>query len=154
MALPQQAMLYADRQLLPVLVRVDFIASVLQILLEAEEEYARCANVLLESTYASLLNRNLHHALQTKAVAKTAGLLKPPSPVEPAQDVKNGKEGDDGRVPTLPSAPRPSLGSASTPPPPKSPVAAADAFSFGGEDSDSDGGDGGAASTDNPFDSW
>ena len=38
----------ADRQLLPVLVRVDFIASVLQISrLKREEEYARCANVLL-----------------------------------------------------------------------------------------------------------
>ena len=57
-------------------------------------------------------------ALRTKAVAlKQAGLLKLPSPkVESAQDVKNGKEGDDGCVPTLPSAPRPSLGSASTPP--------------------------------------
>ena len=147
-----------DAPVLPVLVRVDFVASVLRISRMTRKKYApdlltfyfgENIQLVCQLDEPELCIR----ALRTKAVAlQQAGLLKLPPAQE--QPVKGGEEGSREMAPAIPSAPRPAIvpASALASPPPKSPVAAADAFSFGGGDSDSDEEGGGAS--ENPFDNW
>ena len=149
---------------LPVLVRVDFVASVLNISRMTRKKntpnvltfyFGDSVQLMCQLDEPELCIR----ALRTKAVAlQQAGLLQlPPADVRPATaNVAEGgrKGGEDSKdsAPEIPSAPRPEIASASASPPSNSPVAAADAFSFGCEDSDSDEGNGGASG--NPFDDW